>query len=136
MNKDELKELLKQIKIFYPRFEGVEKAPGGLYQVSNVMCDAWYKQIGWLEFDRAIAILDRYMLSDSADKTPKVSLWITNGNVQASKVHPSAFFDRRHGVIRWRPELNGPVYELPVSWSEQQGCYVDQEGQLWGRSGD
>lgn len=122
MDKQQLKQLLIQVKVFFPRFDAVEK-DGNKYGVMSQTIDAWYRQIGYLEYDRALEILDQYMASDNGSKTPNISLWVQNGRVQSKAWH-SAILDRRHGVIRWQPE-DGLPQELPCSFDTNRGVWVD-----------
>lgn len=135
MTKDEIKKFLAQVKIMYPRFDAVEKE-GTRFGVLPEVADAWYTRIGWMDFDRAIKILDDYMESDTGSRTPGIALWMANGKAQRrSEDHDTAVFDRKRGIIVWKPETEGKVFEIPVSWSEAEGCYLDGDGQRWATAG-
>lgn len=123
MDKREIKELLVQVKIFFPRFDAVEKIDGQ-FRINPAVTDSWYDRIGWMEKSRALAVLDRYM-EDGETKTPGISLWMQQGKtMQGSNVWHSATLDRRHGVIRWQPE-DGLPQELPCSFDTARGVWVD-----------
>lgn len=136
MTKEEIRNVLAQIKIMYPRFESVEKE-GGQFKILPAVIDAWFKRLGWMDADRALAILDRHMESEEGNKTPTLSLWLRNGKAQSRAADgSSASLDRQHGVIRWQPEPEGDVFEIPVSWSNQHGAWEDYEGRLWAMPGE
>lgn len=128
MDKQQIKDLLIQVKVFYPRFEAVEK-DGGRYMVMTQTIDSWYRSVGWMEYDQALRILDSYMQSENGSKTPNAALWISGGKKQTSSGRCTASLDRRHGVIRWEPE-HGEVFERKVV-SETQTTIEDEEGYLW-----
>lgn len=131
MTREEISNLLKQIKTFYPRFEGVEKE-GKFYEPNNIVIDAWYQRLGWMEYERAIKILDRYMESEAGSKVPSIALWMNNGKAQRkSDDYVSATWDARNQCIRWQPDPEGKVYERKASWNSQKGCYEDDDGYLW-----
>ena len=129
MDKNEIKQLLIQIKVFYSRFEAVEK-DGGRFGVMSQTIDAWHRQIGWMEYDQAIKILDDYASSENGSKTPGVSLWAHGGKIRQSAAWSDAFLDQLHGVIRWKPEKDGDVFERKVV-GVRAGCYEDEDGYLW-----
>lgn len=128
----EIKKLLIQIKVFYPRFDSVEKTDGG-YAVSTQVIDAWHRQIGWMEYDDALKILDNYIASENGSKTPTVSLWQQNGKVIQKSVWHNAALDLQHGVIVWEPE-KGTVFERRIV-REDHGTYEDEDGYLWAMAG-
>lgn len=131
MSKDEINQLLKQIKILYPRFDSVEK-DGMKYGIIPEVTEAWHRRIGWMDLDRALKILDRYMESENGSKTPTLALWMNNGRAQArSDDYETAYLDRRAGAVIWTPEQGGPVYERKVTFNEHNGCWEDEEGYLW-----
>ena len=131
MTKDEIKKFLAQVKIMYPRFDSVEKRDNR-FAIMPEVADAWFQRIGWMEYDRAIKILDDYMESENGSRTPGIALWMANGKAQRrSENYESAVFDRLRGIITWKPEPEGKTFEIPVSWDGQQGCYVDQDGYRW-----
>lgn len=131
MSKDEIKMLLKQIKIMYPRFESVVKE-GMTYAISPEVTEAWWNRIGWMDYDRAITILDRYMESEAGSRVPTIALWMNNGKAQQrAENYVSAFFDRRRGICVWTPEPDGPSYERPLNFNTRVGCYEDADGYLW-----
>lgn len=125
----EIKKLLIQIKVFYSRFDAVEKTDGG-YAVSTQVIDAWHRQIGWMDYDRALKILDDYMQSENGSKTPTAALWVRNGKVKQASVWCTAYFDQLRGVIKWKPEQNGEVFERKVK-SIKAGAIEDEDGYLW-----
>lgn len=135
MTKTDIKDLLIQIKMFYPRFDSVEKFDGRL-AVGQMVIDAWHKHIGWMDYDRAVQILERHMESEEGSRTPSISLWMRNGKAQARAIgYESAYLDKRTGMIVWTPE-DGPTFEVPASWNETLGCYEDNEGRLWAEPGE
>lgn len=132
MDKQEIKQLLIQIKVFFPRFEAVEK-DGNRYGVMTQTVDAWHRQIGWMDYDRALQILDQYMSSENGSKTPNVSLWIRGGKIQQASIRCTGSLDLRHGVIRWEPE-RGEVYERKIV-RENAGTFEDEDGYMWAKPG-
>ena len=133
MDKQEIKQLLTQIKVFYPRFDAVEK-DGGSYMIMAQTVDSWHRVIGWMDYDRAVGILDRYMESDQGAKTPTVSLWKHGGKTDQKQAWHSAWFDQRNGAVVWQPE-DGPKYELKASCN-RHGDIIDEEfGYIWGTPG-
>lgn len=136
MSKDEINMLLKQIKIMFPRFDNVEK-DGSRFGIIPEVTDSWFQRLGWMEYDRAIQILDRYMESENGSRTPTIALWMNNGKAQRrSDGRITASWDERNQCIRWQPEEEGVVYELKAHWSEAEGCYIDNEGQRWAFAGE
>lgn len=124
MDKREIQELLVQIKIFFPRFDAVEKTDGQ-FRINPAVTDSWYDRIGWMEKERAFAILDRYMEDET--KTPGITLWMQNGKTtKGSNAWHSAVLDRKHGVIVWTPE-GGLPQELPATYDTRRECWVDSE---------
>lgn len=129
MDKAQIKQLLIQIKIFYPRFDGVEK-DGNRYGVMSQTIDAWHRQLGWMDYNRALEILDNYIRSESGGKTPNAALWVRNGKVKQASGWCTAYFDQLRGVIKWQPEQNGEVFERKVK-SIKAGAIEDEDGYLW-----
>lgn len=130
MSREEIEELLKQIKAFYPRFEGVQTV-NGAFQVNPDVTDSWFRRIGYMSADRARKVLDSYLESDDAQKVPHVSLWVSEGQNDARVAHATAVFDRRRGIILWTPDADGKTTEIPVTWNARLGAYMDAEGRLW-----
>lgn len=129
MDKREIRELLVQVKIFFPRFSAVEQE-GGQFRISPAVTDSWYDRIGWMEKPRAMAILDDYM-EKGETKAPSISLWMHSGKTAKSTAWHNAILDRRHNVIRWQPE-GGEVYELKIrGYNEQSNTWEDEDGRLW-----
>lgn len=134
MDKQEIKQLLMEIKVVYPRFESVEK-DGAQFMVNSKVVESWHRLIGWMDYDKAIEILDKYMESDQGAKTPTVNLWKHGGKVQEKQAWHSSWFDSRNGVVVWQPE-DGPKYELKASYNKR-GDLVDEEfDYVWGTPGD
>lgn len=131
MDKREIKELLVQIKIFYPRFSAVETDQNSnQFVIRQTVADSWHDRIGWMEKARALAILDDYM-EQGETKTPGISLWMHSGKTAKSTAWHNAILDRRHNVIRWQPE-GGEVYELKIrDYNEQSNTWEDEDGRLW-----
>ena len=132
MDKREIKDLLIQIKVFFPRFESVEK-DGSRFMVMTQTVDSWYRQLGFMTFERALEILDKYMQSENGSKTPSVSLWLHNGKMHRSVWH-NARLDLRNGVIVWQPEGSDETYERKIV-HDYGGTYEDEEGYLWAYAG-
>ena len=131
MDKNEIGTLLKEVKVCYPRFDAVEKMDGH-YHCSPEVIEAWHRRIGWMDLDRALKILDRYMESENGGKTPTLALWMNNGRAQARTADcDTAYLDRRTGAVIWTPEQGGPVYERKVTFNEHNGFWEDEEGYLW-----
>lgn len=129
MDKREIKELLVQIKIFFPRFTAVEvDKESNQFVIKQSVTDSWFERIGWMEKVRAIAILDNYM-EQGETKAPGISLWMHNGKTSKSNAWHNATLDLRHGVIVWQPE-GGEVYERKIV-REARGTYEDEYGCLW-----
>ena len=136
MTKDEIKKLLAQIKIMYPRFDSVEKKDNR-FAIMPEVAEVWFQRLGWMEYDRAIKILDRYMESENGSKTPGIALWMGNGKAQArAEGYESAYFDRKIGAVIWKPESDGPTFERKVTFNEHNGCWEDEEGYLWAFAGE
>lgn len=135
MTKDEIGKLLAQIKIMYPRFDNVDRTDDG-FDIHPAVIDSWYQRLGWMEYDRAIKILDNYMESENGNRVPTIALWMNNGKAyRNSDDYVSATWDARHQCIVWKPDPDGKTFELQAQWSEQEGCYIDQEGKRWAFAG-
>lgn len=148
MDKREIKELLVQIKICFPRFAAVEiDQNSNQYAIRQMVADSWHDRIGWMEKERALAILDDYMESGET-KVPGISLWMHSGKTIKSNVWHSAVLDRRHNVIRWQPEGSDKVFELHVKHpmkvigfddskpkkpilKPDESIWEDEDGRLW-----
>lgn len=130
MERQEIMELLKQIKIFYPRFDAVEKVEGG-FRLNPDVIDSWYKRLGYMSRERAFQILNRYMESEDGQKTPHISLWINGGKQDMRTARCTAVFDRQRGIAIWTPDEGLPAEEVPLSWNYRRGAYEDAEGRLW-----
>ena len=146
MDKREIKELLVQIKIFYPKFSAVDRE-NNQFVIRQMVADSWHDRIGWMEKPRALAILDDYMESGET-KVPGISLWMHSGKTIKSNVWHSAILDRRHNVIRWQPEGSDKVFELHVKHpmkvigfddskpkkpilKPDESLWEDEDGRLW-----
>lgn len=129
MSRHETQELLTQIKVFFPRFEGVSKT-GDEFEVSQSVVNEWYKRLGWMELKEAEEILNRYMRSENGSKTPNINLWLSRGRGPA-KGFATAFLDRRHHAIRHQPEPGGPVFERKAGYDELQQVWIDEDGYMW-----
>lgn len=128
MDKQQIKDLLIQIKVFYPRFESVEKIENKYGVLSHVI-DSWYRQIGFMEYEEAIGILDRYMESDQGNKTPTVSIW-KRGRKTQSKAWHSTIIDPYKRKVTLTPE-NGEPQEVSVIFSTSDGLWVDEDSYLY-----
>ena len=133
MDKSEIQKLLCQIKIFYPRFDAVEKTDGQ-FKIPNPITESWFGRLGFMEYDRAIEILDNYLADENGARVPTIALWIRNGKKESKAWH-SARLDQRNGLIIWRPE-GGPEFELKANFNVQQGCWEDEDGRLWATAGE
>ena len=132
MTKQEVKDLLIQIKVFYPRFESVEK-DGARYGVMTATVDSWYNRLGYMEYAEAIRILNSYMETDDGRKTPNIQLWLNGGKKQEPVWHNATF---KNGMITWQPEKNGVVYEIRAEWNGKRQCIEDEDGRLWATADD
>lgn len=135
MDKTQIKDLLIQIKVFYPRFELVER-DGGSYMVSTKVVDSWFDRLGFMDYDRALQILDSYMTGEQGGRVPTFSLWASGGKVHQAAVRCTATFDRRNGCLSWRPDAKGDAYEIPLTWDGQRGAWTDSDGRLWAVPGE
>lgn len=136
MSKDEINMLLKQIKIMYPRFDSVEK-DGMKYGIIPEVTDSWFQRIGWMEYDRAIRILDRHMESEEGNRVPTIALWMNNGKaMRRGSGDITATYERKTGKIIWKPEENGHVYERNAIWNSRRGCFEDDDGYDWVFAGE
>lgn len=129
MDKQEIKNLLTQIKVFYPRFDAVEKSGSGFMVMAQTV-DSWHRVIGWMDYDRAIQILDSYMESEQGNKTPNINLWKRGGKLQQKAAWHSARLDHHRGLVIWQPE-GGPVFEKKADYSPRLGAWVDEDDYLW-----
>ena len=135
MDKQEIKELLVRIKVFYPRFEAVEKDESQ-FRIHNAVIDNWHRSIGFLPLDDAMKILEGYMESEEGKRIPSVNVFLTQGKLRTGSSWCTAFLDRRRNVIRWQPDARTEAANIPVRWSERYGCYEDGEGRLWALPGE
>ncbi len=130
MSKDEIKKLLCQIKVFYPRFDTVDKVEGR-YRISEAAIESWFSRIGFMDFEKAVQILDSHMAGESGNKTPGINLWIAGGKQLRSSRECTAFLDRKHGCIVWTPEENAKPIERRCSFDSATGCWEDEDGYRW-----
>ena len=136
MTKSEVKDLLVRIKVFFPRFEAVEKTEGG-FRVPAPVIDNWHRIIGFLEFEDAEKILERHISSEAGGKVPGISQFLAGGGGNKSNVWSSAIFDRMSSSILWTPEKGEETQKLHVVWNEKRGVYEDtQYGYSWAFPGE
>lgn len=133
MTDNDIRILLCKIKTFFPRFANVE-IEDGQYKIRPSVTASWFDAIGWMEYDRAVEILNDYLQSEDGAKTPNVSLWMNNGKMHRSSVWHNARLDLRHGVIVWQPEGSDETYERKIV-HDYDGTYEDEEGFLWAYAG-
>ena len=126
MTREETMELLKQIKVFYPRFDGVEKSGDG-YAINPAVTDSWFKRIGYMSLERALKILDGYMSTENGSRTPTISLWMNNGRTAMQGGEITATLDRRNGVLVWKPESD-KTFEKKISYNRQRGVWTTEDG--------
>ena len=130
MSKDEVKKLLCQIKVFYPRFETVDKVEGR-YLIAETAIESWFSRIGFMDYDRALVILDAHMASETGNRIPSINLWISGGKQYQKSKKCTAFLDRKHGCIVWTPEEGAKPIEKPCSFDAAAGCWEDEDGYRW-----
>ncbi len=131
MDRQEIKDLLMQVKVCYPRFESVEKT-NGEFVVNPVVVDSWYRRLGYMDYTQALKILDTYMTSENGTRIPSMNLWVTGGKVQQRSVRCTAVFDRKKGAILWWPEEgNDTPIERPVFLNPESLCWEDEDGYCW-----
>lgn len=127
MTREEIIKLLIQIKVFFSRFDGVEKTASG-YAVNPAVADSWHRRIGFMEYQKALVILDSYMASENGSRTPTISLWMNAGRIATKAGRCTATLDRKHSCIMWQPEEGGRVYEKPVKWNARREVWEDEDG--------
>lgn len=133
MDKQEIANLLMQIKVFYPRFEIVEH-DGDQFRIRPAVIDAWYKRLGYMELEQATKILDQHLSGENGGRIPTINLWLSGGK-QLQNVRSTASLERQRGVIRWEPEPD-KVFEFRASFNQQRGAWEDEDGRLWAFPGE
>ena len=126
MTREDIVTLLQKIKVFYPRFEAV-KVQGDQMLVNGVTVNAWFDAVGYISLDEALQTLDKHMESDQANRIPTIGTFKSFGR-PANRISCTAVLE--NGRVRWEPE-EGKVYEIPVTWSQYAGAWIDEEGRLW-----
>ena len=101
MTRDEVKELCKQIYMFYPKFEARPE-----------MIDAWHEMMKNLPYDIAIKNLHSYIENDDIGRVPTISRLMRMDLVKGID------FDEKY-----REKLQLRYYD--------KDTYIDQNGMLW-----
>ena len=126
MTREEIKDLLINVKSFYPRFSLVDVDANDEYVVRTQTLDSWYEMIGYKSAEECRKLLQDYISGPSGDKMPGVNLF--TGKAAGSSIRSTARME--NGRIRWEPEP-GKVFELRVTWDSRSGAWRDEDGRLW-----
>lgn len=126
MTRSDVKSLLVKIKVFYPRFEAVEKVEGG-FRVPEPVIENWHRMIGFLEMKDAETILEHHLGSENGGRVPGVSLFLSGGKSYKANVWSSATLDQINRCIWWKPERNEEARKLDVKWDDARKVYTDLE---------
>lgn len=122
MTREEIKDLLIEIKSFYPRFALVDPED---YTVRSQTLDAWYDMIGFRDKEDCRAILQNYIAGPNGDKVPGISVFA--GGRQRTGARGTAWI--RNSTIYWKPEPDAEVQIFSAVWDGT--AYKDKEGRLW-----
>ena len=133
MSREDIQQLLKQIKGLYPRFEGVGTIlEDGRAPIPPTVTDAWYSAIGFMELKEAQKILTDYMKSEAGTRTPSAAVWLQYGSRKSNQpkgFSSGAYLDRFNStMVRW---INGEKYESPATFNEFSGVWEDEDGYSW-----
>ena len=101
MTRDEVKELHRQIFMFYPKFESRPE-----------MIDVWADMMKDLPYDVAIRNLHRYIETDDLGRVPTIA------KLLRTDLTRNADFDEKYRA------------ELQLYWYDKD-TYIDQNGLLW-----
>lgn len=123
MTREEIKDLLVEIKSFYPRFALVDPDD---YTVRSQTLDAWYDMIGFRDKEDCKRILQDYIAGPNGDKVPGISTF-AGGRQGPKAISGNAY--RINEVIHYRPDLDSPEKEIRVFWTGS--AWIDRDGQLW-----
>ena len=121
VSKDEIKDLLVEIKSFYPRFALVDPD----YMVYQQTLDAWYDMIGYKSHDECRKILQEHIAGPSGDKVPGISVFA--GGRQKNGSYATAWIQNRQ--VCWKPEPDAEIQRFDVVWDGN--AWKDTEGRLW-----
>ena len=121
MSKDEIKDLLVEIKSFYPRFALVDPD----YMVYQQTLDSWFDMIGYKSREECKKILQDHIIGPNGDKVPGISLFVTGRQGGASR--GTAWI--KDGMLYWRPDPKAQAQMFRVKWDGT--AYEDEEGRLW-----
>jgi len=121
MSKDEIKDLLVEIKSFYPRFSLVNQD----YMVYEQTLDAWYSMIGYKTAEDCRKILQDHITGPNGDKAPGISVFA--GESKQSGYKGTAWI--QNGQICWKPEPDAEVQRFNAVWDGN--AWKDSEGRLW-----
>ena len=102
MTRDEVKELCRQIFMFYPKFEARPE-----------MMDAWAERMKELPYDVAISNLHKYIEQDDLGRIPTISRLMRTDLVRGVD------FNEKY-------RENMKLYKY-----DNDGTYIDQNGLLW-----
>lgn len=124
MTIDEVRTLLHRIRVHYNRQE-----------VSDAVVDEWYRLLGYLDYDEALAKLDAYlMLEDGNQHAPRIQ-WFKNARVERKDTYvPAHTFDRLDDKGRLVDE-EGRMYAFTHAPDElyhydSSGRIMDSKGRL------
>lgn len=131
MTRDDIKDLLKQIKIFYPRFESVEKVEME-FRINPAVIDAWHREIGYLELKDALKILDEHMESDDGSRSPGIAVFKRARKNKEGGWRCRATleqYDANTGFVKHEIEKGHVIYHSVRKVCT--GTWEDESGQLW-----
>lgn len=102
MTRDEVKELIKAVNGYYPKFTA-----------STNIIDAWYRKLQYIDFQVAMDNLDAYVDQDEAGKVPTIARILRTDRLQ-----PGVDYD-----MDYRKTMRLRKYD--------DDTYIDQNGYLW-----
>lgn len=122
MNREEIKDLLIEIKSVYPRFALVDPED---YTVRTQTLDTWYDLIGFKSLEDCKKLLQNHIAGPNGDKVPGISVFA--GGRQRSGSFATAWI--RNGMICWKPDPDAEVQTFGAVWDG--AAWKDNEGRLW-----
>jgi len=126
MTREDIKELLINIKSFYPRFSLVDTNSDDEYVVRSQTLDAWYGMIGYKTKEECDSILRDYIAGPNGDKAPSVGLFAAKR--KSGDVLTGTAYRKNYEVI-YQPDKGEDPKRLFVIWTGS--AWQDIEGRMW-----
>ena len=124
MNREEAKEVVQTVKGAYPAWK---------LDDPKSTIDVWLECLKEFSKETAITALYKYMDTEERTYAPQpmqIKKLIERMSGRGQN-YCTMIYSRRTCSIRWQPEGSEKVFDIPVWWDNNYGCYTDEEGRLY-----